>query len=133
MDDFINKLCSTLLRAKPEWIMVEELVVKDLLETDLSTHEHHDIVQKSNWYKFRETLTKMAVNKHCTIYEVPKYYPSSRKCHLCGHKNKADYRNETIKCKKCGEKYDRDVNAAINLYNYKKSKASILEVDFVVD
>ncbi|TLN18748.1 IS200/IS605 family element transposase accessory protein TnpB [bacterium] len=54
--------------------------------------------------------------KHLVIIE--KWYPSSKLCHFCKHKNKdltlAD-RNWT--CPHCGGELDRDVNAAINIKN----------------
>jgi putative transposase len=120
MDDFIKKVCHTLMIAKPEYITLENLDIKELLENESTTHKFHDIIQKSNWYKFKSILTYMANANGCEIRIANKYYPSSKKCHICGHKNKITLDDRTITCSKCGETYDRDKNAAINLYNLKK-------------
>ena len=117
MDDFIKKVCSTLMIAKPEYITIENLDISEMLENESTTHKFHDIIQKSNWYKFRSILTYMAKSNGCEIRIANKYYPSSKKCHICGHKNKISLDDRTITCSKCGNTYNRDINAAINLYN----------------
>ena len=43
---------------------------------------------------------------------------TSKKCHKCGHINEdLDVKTRDWICPKCGEKLDRDVNAAINILN----------------
>jgi len=47
---------------------------------------------------------------------VDKWYPSTKTCSCCGNikkKNKLSMR--TYRCKKCGYKIDRDLNASINI------------------
>ena len=120
MDDFIKKVCHALMIAKPEYITLENLDISEMVENESTTHKFHDIIAKSNWYKFRTILTYMANVNGCQIRIANKYYPSSKKCHVCGHKNKITLNDRTITCSKCGNTYDRDINAAINLYNLKK-------------
>ena len=118
MDNFIKKLCNKLVvKAKPMWIAIENLDVSEMLQNKSTNHKFHDIIQKSNWYKFREVLNAMASSNGCEIYEANKYYPSSKKCHVCGYKNDISLKDRTITCARCGETYDRDENAAMNLYN----------------
>ena len=64
--------------------------------------------------------------KHLII--INKWFPSSQLCHCCGYRNpdvkivkkdkskKYDYIKSWI-CPSCGEKHDRDINAAINILN----------------
>ena len=120
MDDFIKKVCHTLMIAKPEFITIENLDISDMLENESTTHKFHDIIAKSNWYKFKTVLTSMANANGCEIRIANKYFPSSKKCHACGHKNKITLNDRTITCSKCGNTYDRDENAAINLCNLDK-------------
>ena len=120
MDDFIKKVCHTLMIAKPEYITIENLDIKEMLQNKSTTHKFHDIIAKSNWYKFKIILTNMAKSNGCEIRVANKYYPSSKKCHICGHKNKITLKDRTITCSNCGTTYDRDINAAINLYNLDK-------------
>ena len=118
--DKIHKIVRSLVKAKPEFITLENLDVSEMRENESTTHKFHDIIGKSNWYKFRTILTNMAKPNGCEIRIANKYYPSSKKCHICGHKNKITLDDRTITCKNCGKTYDRDANAAINLYNLEK-------------
>jgi putative transposase len=106
--------------AKPEFIAIENLDISEMLENKSTTHKFHDIIAKSNWFKFKSILINMASFNGCEIRIADKYYPSSKKCHVCGHKNDITLKDRTITCSKCGTTYDRDVNAAINLYNLKE-------------
>ena len=120
MDNFIKRTCHALMIAKPEYITIENLDIEELLQNESTSHKFHDIIAKSNWYKFKSILSNMANYNGCEIRIANKYYPSSKKCHICGHKNKITLSDRTITCDNCGETYDRDSNAAINLYNLKK-------------
>ena len=120
MDDFIKKLCHTLMIAKPEFIAIENLDISEMLEDKSTSHKFHDIIGKSNWFKFKRVLIHMAESNGCEIRIADKYYPSSKTCHVCGHKNDITLNDRTITCKHCGITYDRDENAAINLYNLKE-------------
>ena len=124
MDDFIKKVCHTLMIAKPEFITLENLDISEMLKNKSTTHKFHDIIQKSNWYKFKTVLSNMAKNNGCEVRIANKYYPSSKECHICGHKNKITLKDRTITCDNCGTTYDRDENAAINLYSLKKYKVA---------
>jgi putative transposase len=53
-----------------------------------------------------------------TLIEVDRFFPSSKLCSCCGHKNE----NMTLnvrewKCEKCGTTHNRDHNAAKNILN----------------
>ena len=120
MDDFIKIWCHVLMIAKPEFITLENLDISEMKENKSTTHKYHDIIAKSNWYKFKSILINMAKSNGCEVRIADEYYPSSKTCHFCGHKNEITLKDRTIVCSKCGKTYDRDENAAINLYNLKK-------------
>ena len=52
-----------------------------------------------------------------------KYYPSTQRCSNCGNIKKYNERltinDRVYKCDKCGLEMDRDLNASINLRDYK--------------
>ena len=120
MDDFIKKLCNTLtVKAKPLYITIEDLHVTELLTDNKLSVKQNDRIAKSNWYKFREILSKMATSNGIMIRIANKYFASSKICHNCGHKNNITLSDRTITCKHCGQTFDRDSNAAMNLYDCK--------------
>ena len=95
-------------------------IVKDMLENDGSTMLHKHI-QDSKFYYFFEKL-----KSKCQIYNVQlrfadKYFASSKKCCICGHKKKnLKLSDRTYHCSECGHIVDRDVNASINLVDLNK-------------
>ena len=59
---------------------------------------------------------KQKRKKHHFI-KVDEKYPSSQLCSCCGYKNPItkDLKVRKIICPICGQEYDRDINAAINI------------------
>ena len=52
--------------------------------------------------------------------QVDRFYPSSKICSCCGYiKKDLKLSDRIYKCEKCGLEIDRDLNASINLMNYK--------------
>ena len=52
------------------------------------------------------------------LIKVDRYFPSSKLCNKCGYKNdKLQLSDRDWICPICGEKHDRDKNAAINIRN----------------
>ena len=53
------------------------------------------------------------------VLEVDRFYPSSKTCSACGVVNRAlRMQDRQWTCSDCGTAHDRDVNAAINLFNF---------------
>lgn len=51
-----------------------------------------------------------------TIHRIDRWYPSSKTCSACGHRqHKMSLSVRSWTCPKCGVIHDRDVNAAINI------------------
>jgi len=52
-----------------------------------------------------------------TLIQANLFFPFSKLCHRCGHKNDdLALHDRTWCCPGCGETHDRDINASINLY-----------------
>ena len=51
------------------------------------------------------------------LVEADTLYPSSRLCHVCGERNEPGWKTDWT-CVVCGDRHDRDDNAAINLARY---------------
>ena len=66
---------------------------------------------------------KLRLNEKCSEYGValnfvPRGTPTTQTCHVCGEKTKHALSERTYNCPYCGLVFDRDLNAAINVYNY---------------
>jgi putative transposase len=52
------------------------------------------------------------------VVHIDRFFPSSKTCQHCGYINhNLTLKDRTWKCPECGEVLDRDVNAAINIFN----------------
>ena len=118
--DFINKLVYMLVaRTKPEYITIEDLQVKNMLENN-SSHSLHKYISESTFYYFRTSIINKCHEYMTEIRLANKYFASSKKCSCCGHKLKTLSLNDrTYECPECGLVIDRDLNASINLVNTK--------------
>ena len=111
--DFLQKL-TTLIVKKYDIICIEDLDVKSMKETELTTRNKR--VSDVSWSEFRRQLTYKSMWYGRALSVVDRYYPSSQICHYCGHID--GKKAETIRfwvCSKCNSKLDRDVNASINI------------------
>ena len=79
---------------------------------------------------FVKILEYEAGNFGTQVIFVPRYFPSSQLCHVCGYKNAAvkDLKLREWECPQCHTHHDRDRNAAINIL---KAGASAISVDTV--
>ena len=63
------------------------------------------------------------LNYKCIKYgkkmiKIGRFDPSSQICSKCGHRQKLALDERTYICPECGNKMDRDVNAALNIRNF---------------
>jgi putative transposase len=109
--DYLNKVTTTLVREN-QTICVETLKVKNMMSNrrlarsiaDASFGEiTRQLEYKSKWYG-RDFV------------RVSTWYPSSKLCNACGHKEKdMPLSVREWVCPECGSVHDRDVNAARNI------------------
>jgi len=110
-NDFLHKLSKAIIDEN-QVVVVEDINVKGLLKTRLAKS-----IADSGWSKFLTYLKYKAEWYERTFIQVDRFFPSSKLCHRCGHKNEdLALHDRTWCCPRCGETHDRDVNASINLY-----------------
>ena len=110
-NDFLHKLSKAIIDEN-QVVVVEDINVKGLLKTRLAKS-----VSDSGWTKFLSYLKYKAEWYGRTYIQVDRFFPSSKLCHRCGHKNgDLALHDRTWCCPACGETHDRDVNASKNLY-----------------
>lgn len=111
--DFQHKLSRQLVNDN-QVIAVEKLMVANMVKNrKLAKH-----ISDASWASFLTMLNYKAVeSQHTTVFYVSTWFPSS---HLCNVTHKKLNRKLTLTerawdCPYCGQRHDRDVNAAINI------------------
>ena len=119
--DIILKLVNILVaRTKPRYITIEDLCIKNMIETE-GFHSLHRLITESRWFFFRERLSQKCKEYAIELRISDKFFASSKTCSICGKRHKGlKLSDRVFVCPYCGYKVDRDLNAAINLCNTKK-------------
>ena len=77
-----------------------------------------DKIGQSGWRQFRDMITYKLAAKGGKVLLVDRFYPSSKTCSSCGHKQDISLHVRTFECGGCGISIDRDINAALNLKSW---------------
>ncbi len=104
------------MKTKPSRIVMETLNVKGMLK---NRHLSHAIAAQK-FYEFKRQMLYKCETLGIELIEADRFYPSSKTCSRCGHiKGDLKLKDRTYICPECGLVIDRDLNATINLANYK--------------
>lgn len=115
--DFLHKI-STHITMKYKYICIEDLKVSNMMKNkNLSKY-----IAEQGWREFRTMLEYKAERNDCKIITADRWFPSSQICSCCGNvlqgKDKLKLSQRVYHCHECGNKIDRDYNAAVNLKLY---------------
>ena len=115
--DYLHKI-STHITVKYKYICIEDLKVSNMMKNkNLSKH-----IAEQGWREFRTMLEYKAERYNCKIIIADRWFPSSQICSCCGNvlqgKDKLKLSQRVYHCHECGNKIDRDYNAAVNLKLY---------------
>ena len=114
---FIHKITKKIVDLKPKKIVVENLRIQDLQKKNKHISKY---IRNCNFSIFKETLRYKCLERGIEFMVADRYFASSKICSNCGNKKKHLSLSDRIyKCDKCGLEIDRDLNASINLKNYK--------------
>lgn len=115
--DYENKVVHNIIKQKPRFITVEKLRIKNMIK---NKHLAHAILEQ-RFCNFIQKLKCKAEIVGIEIRIVDAFYPSSKRCHCCGHIHKElKLKDRTYICPICGYKADRDYNASLNLRDAEK-------------
>lgn len=115
-NNYLHQTTAEIVKTKPSQIVMEDLNVKGMMK-----NKHlADAIAKQKFHEFKRQIKYKAEIYGIRVVEVDRWYASSKTCSHCGHiKNDLKLSDRIYICPVCGTKLDRDLNAAINLANYK--------------
>lgn len=109
-NDYLHKLSRTLINEN-QVIGLETLKVVNLLRNrKLAKH-----IQSAAWSTLSQYIAyKAKESQHCRVILMHPFFPSSHLCSVTGKHlgRKLDLKERHWDCPHCGQKHDRDVNAA---------------------
>ncbi len=111
-NDYYNKLSKEIAN-QYDIVVIEDINMQDMSkESKLNSKATYDngfgIFRKMLKYKLEDLGKKLII--------VDKYFPSSKLCNVCGHKNELlIITDKTWECPNCHTVHNRDINASINL------------------
>ena len=115
--DYLHKI-STHITTKYKYICIEDLKVNNMIKNKNLSKQ----IAEQGWREFRTMLEYKAEKYGCKIITADRWFPSSQICSCCGNvlqgKDKLKLSQRTYHCHECGNKIDRDYNAAVNLKLY---------------
>ena len=107
-----NQVIHVLVKQKPRFIAIEDLNIKGLMKNRHLAKSIRD----ERFYTFVLKLKRKAKIIGIDLRVVNRYFPSSKRCHACGHIHRElKLRDRIYRCPVCGYTADRDFNAALNL------------------
>lgn len=111
--DFLHKR-STAIAKQYDAVCVEDLDMKAIANKGFGNGK----ATLDNGYGMFLTMLKYKLrNRGKQLVKINKWYPSSQICSCCGHKQKIPLHVRTYDCPQCGNRMDRDYNAAVNIRN----------------
>jgi len=112
--DFLNKTSKQLV-SDNQAIYIENLAVSDMAKNHLIAKSILD----SGWNMFVNMLKYKGKWYGCRIIEIDRYFPSSKRCHVCGYINESlTFKDRSWQCPECNTNNDRELNAAINILTF---------------
>lgn len=117
-NNYLHQTTSEIVKTKPSQIVMEDLNVRGMMKNKYLSES----VAKQKFYEFKIQIKYKAEMYGIKVVVADRFYASSKTCSHCGNVKKDLKLSDRIYvCPVCGAKLDRDLNAAINLANYKTS------------
>jgi putative transposase len=109
--DFLHKLTTRLVREN-QAIAVEDLAVKNMIKNQKLALSISD----ASWGELIRQLEYKCDWYGRTLINIDRWFPSSKRCGNCGYiVERLPLNLREWDCPKCGNRHDRDVNAAKNI------------------
>jgi putative transposase len=117
-NNFLHKL-STWTVNFYKTINLESLNIKQMVKRGKRTNKSlRRSIYKTKLGYFINLIKNKSIKFSNIINQINQYFPSSQICANCGSKKKLKLSDRIYNCPVCNEISDRDLNAAINIFNY---------------
>lgn len=111
-NNFVQTVTTEIVRMRPKAIVMEDL---NLYSGGMkSTKRTSGKLKGTRFRGARDIMEYKCKNYGIPFILAPDDYPSSQLCSNCGNRQQIGS-NKYFRCKSCGMKMDRDINAALNL------------------
>ena len=115
-NNYLHQTTSEIVKTKPSQIVMEDLNVKGMMKNKYLS----EAIAKQKFYEFKRQIQYKSEMYGIKVIKADRFYASSKTCSHCGHVKKDLKLSDRIYvCPVCGAELDRDLNAAVNLANYK--------------
>jgi len=112
---FFHQVSNKLIRENQS-ISCETLKVENMIKN----RKLSKVIQDVSWSEFISILEYKCIWYNKELIKIPTFYPSSKLCSNCGNKKDDLQLSDRVYNCSCGLSIDRDINAAINIKNYKE-------------
>lgn len=118
--NYLHQTTSEIINRKPMFIVLEDLNVSGMMK-----NKHlSKAIQEQKLFEFSRQIEYKCELNDIEFIKADRWFSSSKLCSLCGNvKKDLKLSDRTYKCE-CGNKIDRDIQAAINLRVYGEKLAS---------
>ena len=114
--NYSHQTTTEIIKRKPSYIVVEDLNVSAMMKN----RHISKAIQQQSFYEFKRQLKYKSNWNNIEVIEADRFYPSSKICSGCGaYKKDLKLSDRSYICTECGCTINRDLNASINLKNYK--------------
>jgi len=109
-NDAIHKITTQLAKTKSV-VVIEDLNVSGMMKN----HKLAKSLADASFGEFRRQLQYKAKWYGSRVVVADKWFPSTKKCSICGNVKEMELSDRTYVCSICGNTIDRDLNASKNL------------------
>ena len=111
--DCLHKI-TTYIAKNHGTVVIEDLNVSGMM----TNHKLAAALADMGFYEFRKQLEYKCQWYGTSLLTVDRFYPSTKLCSGCGHKQDMPLKVRQYECPICNLSLNRDLNAAINLSNW---------------
>ena len=122
--DYMYKVISDIVSRRPEYICIEDLDISGMMKN----RRMSKAIQNQSLYEFRKEIIYKANMFNIKIIIADRFFPSSKRCVVCGNIKKDLRLSDRVYYCKCGNIIDRDLQASLNLMLYGRVALSKMKV-----